>query len=570
MDEIIQNLKFTCNPEEKETLIKIINLLNNHFQDNPKKLKELMNSLVSLSDFKIVTDVNESLYFLPGVRQISEKFQETFDFFTLKYGDYKRFRLEDGKYILDPNGDYVLFRKGIYSFDKNLIAVFEYPDLEKTFIHELEHATQKGFRVASEYFGSADLEFILREGDATDLALNVFWDDEEINKRIRNNTTSYEREYPIFHSLKFLLGEEFIEKWKKDESDTDYLEQIREYFKEHYNEGVLKEILALIYLIKNIDIMQPNELSRMKNAYEKFQTRNIDEIEFITREIQLYKQKLNLIQTEMQALEENLTNEKFLKKEAKKEKQRCNQALWACIAFYHKIDFCGKNKEKIKNLIETSYGKYEEDVDYKTFFKEQIKECENELKNNNFSDQVKANLKSQIETKKEKIASYERMIECDEKNLMHYQKQQKIDAFNLDIVERAQKQYQNFRCLSEQEQNYFFEFLCLKFQLLINECINKKMPNYDDSEKQLLDYLKLIESEYKNAFISEEGAVFTDEIIMYKDSLINSITRTLKSFLNENIDLQKNYGKKIANIYQLVKAKNDIMTVPKKQDKIIL
>lgn len=239
---------------ENELILHSFKILLNHFDRQTDKLLEYIENINSLGSFKIITDVNTDEFLKSQIIKLDSMIIESRDQIS-KYSRGIRFRKEDNKYILDKNGEYILETAGYcdrYAKEKS-VAIFNLPSSNTlNFIHEYEHTTQKGFTVPAMYFASAELEFILREGDAMDLPLRALKEDEKLQKDIVMNAIPYFREFHLFSNLKILLGQEFIENWKSNPK-IDFMKQVRNIFKEKFSEEVLQEIMAIIFGV-SIDI----------------------------------------------------------------------------------------------------------------------------------------------------------------------------------------------------------------------------------------------------------------------------------------------------------------------------
>lgn len=523
---------------EKKLILHCFDILLSHFGNQTHKLLEYIENIKKLTSFKIVIDVNEDEYLKSRVRVLNSMEIEIKEQTPEYFSGCIFLKKEEEKYVLDQNGEYLLNTLGYCDSEEKSIAIFDLPESNvKTFIHEYEHTTQKGFKISSMYFASAELEFILREGDAMDLPLNALKKDEKLRKAILKNEISYFKEFHLFNNLKMLLGQQFIENWKSN-SDIDFMEQIRNIFKEKFNENILQEIMSIIFLLKNANDINNNDVQSMLDNFKsgiKTFTENIETINCENAEFDIEIDQLN---KELGKEENKLNNDNFITSEGNKEKLDYINMITEYTDTLNSIKNCNDDKNKLKNFITSLGDEYDENMDYEFAIQEMINECNFMLTSNNIELQIVRNLTNKVNNLKTRVNGFFKSKENNKSRLDSCFSSCDIYTFSMSTLEKVMKRFNNYSNLSADEKLCYNDNMLIEIQLLFNECLNKVIETSENSKSFLEDYSSLISSSFiiRKPLNSEKSFVFnenTELITRLNDSRLRTQALFTSNLMND-------------------------------------
>jgi len=522
---------------EKSLILHVFEILQNHFRNQTHKLLEYIGNIKNLSSFKIVTDVNEDEYLTSKIRILDLMDIKIRERIPGYLSGCIIFRKDGDKYVLDQNGEYGLTLLGYCNNIEKSIAIFGLSDSNvETFLHEYEHTTQKGFKISAMYFASAELEFILREGDAMDLSLNALKEDKNLQKDILMNDISYFKEFHLFSNLKMLLGQEFIENWKSN-TDIDFMEQIRKIFKDKFDENTLQELMAIMFLLKNFNSINNNALQSMLDNYKKGIKTFTESIETIKRENTEFDTEIEQLSKEIIEEENRLNNSNFVTREVNKEKAGYVEMIAEYTDILNSIKNCNGDKNKLKDFITSLGEEYDENMDYGLLAQEMISEYNEMLTSDHIEIQITRKLTSKIENLKfrqqelikRKAYNQECMntciSSCDTYN------------FSMNILSKVVQRISNYNNLNGEEKVCFNDNMLIEIQLIFNECLNKIIETSENPKSFLEDYSSLISSSFniRKPLNNEESPVFNENTELLT-RLNNSRLRTQALFMTKPIN----------------------------------
>lgn len=462
-------------------VINSFEILSHLFMDQPQKLEEYIKNIQKLKDIRIITDINEDEYLKSRIKQLSSLELKT----HFPKDDTLRFKKENDRFIPDKQGEYRLNCYGYYNYFYETITVLNRPGLEFTFIHEYEHTTQDGFKVPSVYFGSDDIEFILSEGDSMEVPLHALKDDENLLDDLLLGEISYPIELQIFLQLKQLLGETFIESWKSDVTNKDYIEEMRNKLKEDGLEDTLKEIIALLFFVKQYDKINETLLEGHVEVYK----RDILEFERVLKTINQKEQaekSLNEVNKKLSDLNRQNTPEE---KERKTRQQIYMGNIHEYTRIWNQIKAYKNDPEGLKAFILSEDGEFDETKDYEALIKTIILEEEESLSSSKIEKEIEDELNQRITQAKKEQQIRSNMIDRYEKQIKEERQDMIKELFSLDIVKRVSKRFEQFRTFSRVQKIDAHHIMRLELDLLFSECLLKRIHKVNDPLTFLDQYI---------------------------------------------------------------------------------
>lgn len=514
MDELANVLiEKKLNPESIKMVIECFNDVVLKYGDNSKRLANFISSIKKIKSIKYSTDF-----------KIDDN-----------YGDLSLF-FGEGLKGINIKGDIFLF-----SQDKT------------TLIHEIEHSNQEGFSVPSQHFGSHYLFHTLREGDAVSASAGIYYD--EVEQSIHDNAFAYPDELYFFQSIKLIMGDEFMEKWKHDESKKDYLDDVRNRFTELGITMFFHKIVGLNFLIsyiyETIEKKRPLDLSIIKDSMEyELETIEMSESNILSRKNQIAfnERRIENMKLDIKAFTEMLTSNKVVSQE---EIDEATADLELAEEHLKKFRSCNGDKEKIKDFIESLSDEYDETLPYEDMILDMIRESKEVLDG--------TYLEKKIISKKENILKCEEDIKILQnnneeinENIVKVEKDLVKRKNNLEIIEFVSRKSELLDGTLENSKAVL-NTLRLELQIFLEYTFEQVKDNFD------LDlYDKIITSSPFNKYSFAKNEQEKNDTISRASILLKARIHNIKS-ATSNLDDDTIAEKMINNTYSKLRIENPLI-----------